>query len=137
MIKACKAPLLESLKEDTLAWWAKYLKMDIRTLQKLLDGTGTIHIKTAQKIVNRINEQTGSKFELDVFFNPEELKGYEKEREVIIKNTGRVMTDDDWISVVRYMIEGKWEAFWIMDVLIFIFFVWSTACFILYIISIL
>lgn len=119
----CKAPLLESLKEDTLAWWAKYLRMDIRTLQKLLDGTGTIHIKTAQKIVDRINEQTGSKFELDVFFNLNELKGYEKEREVIIKNVGRVMTEDDWISVVRYMIEGKWEAFWIKDVLIFIFLV--------------
>ena len=81
----CKNSLLESFKEDTLTSWAKYLKMDIRTIQKLLDGTGTIHVKTAQKIVDRINEQTGNKFELDVFFNIEELKGYEKKREVIIE----------------------------------------------------
>lgn len=79
----CKASLLESFQEDTLASWAKYLKMDIRTLEKILDGTGTIHIKTAKKIVDRINEQTGSNFELDVFFNLDELKGYEKEREVV------------------------------------------------------
>ena len=79
----CKPSLLESLKEDTLTSWAKYLRMDLRTLQKLLGGTGTIHIKTAQKIVDRINEQTGSKFELDVFFNLDELKGHEKEREVV------------------------------------------------------
>lgn len=133
----CKPSLLESLKEDTFASWAKYLRVDVRVLQKLLDGTGTIHIKTAQKIVDKINEQTGNKFELDVFFNLDELKGYEKEREVIIKNTGRVMTDDDWISVVRYMIEGKWEAFGIIDVFVFTLIVSSIACLILYIVSIL
>ena len=81
----CKDSLLESFKEDALASWAKYLKMDIRTIQKLLDGTGTIHIKTAQKIVDKINEKSGNKFELDVFFNLDELKGYEKKREVIFE----------------------------------------------------
>lgn len=129
---ACKAPLLESLKEDTLAWWAKYLKMDIRTLQKLLDGTGTIHIKTAQKIVNRINEQTGSKFELDVFFNLDELKGYEKEREVVYEASWNPLSKEEWISVVRYVIEKRWDAFSILDVFIFTLIVSVIALLILY-----
>jgi hypothetical protein len=79
----CKENILEFLKEDSLTSWAKYLKMDVRVIRKLLDGTGTIHIKTAQKIVNRINQQTGNRFELDVFFNLDELIGYENERKVI------------------------------------------------------
>lgn len=116
----CKNSLLESFKEDTLTSWAKYLKMDIRTIQKLLDGTGTIHIKTAQKIVDRINEQTGNKFDLDIFFNVEELKGYEKKREVIIEWKEQ-MTDEDWISMVRYVFERKFEAFALKDVFYFCF----------------
>jgi len=74
----CKENLLKFLKEDTVDSWARFLKTDIRIIEKLLDGTGTIHVKTAQKIVDRINERTGDKFKLDTFFNLEELKGYEK-----------------------------------------------------------
>lgn len=96
--------------------------MDVRTIQKLLDGTGAIHIKTAQKIVDRINEQTGSKFELDVFFNLEELMGYEKERKVIYTYSNEWLSEDDKASLVRYILEKRWHAFSLLDIFIFFFF---------------
>ncbi len=129
---ACKTPLLESLKEDTLAWWAKYLRMDVRIIQKLLDGTGTIHIKTAQKIVDRINEQTGSKFELDVFFNPEELIGHEKERKVIYTYSDVWLSEAEKASLGRYILEKRWHAFSILDVFVFCFLLSIVALIVLY-----
>lgn len=115
----CKTSLLESFKEDSLTSWAKYLKMDVRTIRKLLDGTGTIHIKTAQKIVNRINQQTGNTFELDVFFNLDELIGYENERKVIYTYSNEWLSEADKASLIRYILEKKWHAFSIFDILVF------------------
>lgn len=128
----CKAPLLESLKEDTLAWWAKYLRVDIRILQKLLDGTGTMHIKTAQKIVDRINDQTGSRFELDVFFNLDELIGHEKERKVIYTYSNEWLSEADKASLIRYILEKRWHAFSIIDVFVFCLFLSVIALIALY-----
>lgn len=117
---ACKPSLLEFFKKDTLATWAKFLKMNIRTLQKLLDGTGTIHIKTAEKIIDRINEQTGNTIELDVFFNLEELIGYEKERKVVYTYSDEWLSDAEKASLIRYILEKRWHAFSIFDILVFL-----------------
>lgn len=115
----CKPLLLDFLHDD-LSWWAKYLKIDIRILRKLLSGTGTINIETARKIVKRIDEISGEKNDIENFFILSELKGEEKERKVIYEESADLFTKDDWISIVRYVIEKRFDAFSVFDVLIFI-----------------
>ncbi len=120
MPNPCKSLLLDFLKDD-LAWWAKYLKIDIRILRKLLSGTGTIHVETARKIMKRIDEISGEENDIEKFFTLSELKGYEKERKIIYEESENLLSKDEWISIVRYIIEKRWDAFSISDVLIFIF----------------
>ncbi len=120
MPNPCKPLLLDFLKDD-LSWWAKYLKIDIRILRKIIGGTGTLHVETAKKIMKRIDEISGEKNDIEKFFILSELKGYEKERKVIYEESENLLSKDEWISIVRYVIEKRWEAFSISDVLIFIF----------------
>jgi hypothetical protein len=120
MISPCKTLLLDFLQDD-LVWWARYLKTDIRILRKLQDGTGTIHLKTAMKIMERIDKETWEKNDIENYFILSELKGYEKERKVIYEESENLFTKDDWISIVRYIIEKRWDAFSLSDILLFIF----------------
>jgi len=114
----CKENLLKFLKEDTVDSWARFLKTDIRIIEKLLDGTGTIHVKTAQKIVDRINERTGDKFKLDTFFHLEELKGYEKWREIIVEYGKDPMDTEEWVSIVHFVLTKKFRGVGLLDVLL-------------------
>ena len=119
MLTPCKPLIIEFLKED-IAWWAKYLKIDSRILRKLVNGTGTIRIETARAIMERIDELTGEKNDIERFFILSELKGEEKERKVIYEESTDLFTKDDWISIVRYVIEKRFDAFSVLDVLIFL-----------------
>lgn len=85
-------------------------KIDLRVIEKILSWKWTIHYNTALKILKEAQEVTWEKYILKDLFYLNELRWYEIERKVIIKNVWRVMNEDDYISIVRYMIEGKWEA---------------------------
>lgn len=122
MPTACKPLLLEFLKED-IAWWAKYLEIDPRILRKLVNGTGAIRIETARAIIERIDELTGEKNDIERFFVLSELKGQEKKRKVVYEESADLFTKEDWISIVRYVIEKRFDAFSVLDVLIFLLFV--------------
>jgi hypothetical protein len=71
--------------------------------------------------MQRIDELSGEKNDIEKFFTLSELKGYEKERKIIYEESENLLSKDEWISIVRYVIEKRWDAFSISDVLIFIF----------------
>ena len=83
-------------------------KIDPRIVEKLLSWKWTIHHNTAIKILKEVQEVRWEKHTLKDLFYLNELKWYESEQVVIVKWMEK-MTDEDYISIVRYMIEGKWE----------------------------
>ena len=85
-------------------------KIDKRVIEKILSWKWTIHYNTALKILKEVQEVTWEKYILKDLFDLNELRWYEVERKVIIKNVWRPMNEDNYISIVRYMIEGRWEA---------------------------
>lgn len=85
------------------------IHMDIRIYNKIFQWTWTIHINTAHKIINQIYEKTGVKYNIGDLFIRDNLKWIEKDREVVYEESENLFTKDDWISVVRYVIEKKWD----------------------------
>lgn len=71
--------------------------------------------------MERIDKETWEQNNIENFFILSELKWYEKERKVIYEESKNLFTKDDWISIVRYIIEKRWDAFSLSDILLFIF----------------
>ena len=119
MPTAIQENLLQEILSD-LPKWSKILKIDPRVLGKMTRGEGTIHIKTAQKMVDALIEHTGEENKLEDIFILSELKGYESERKVIYEESQDQFTKNDWISIVRYVIEKRFDALTIVEVLLFL-----------------
>jgi hypothetical protein len=122
MSNPCKQNFIDLVGND-FSWWAKYLNMEERILRRIIAGKWTIHIQTAQRIIDRINEQTWDKLLIDFYFEASELKGNEKSRWVIYSYNDN-LSDSEKASIVRYIIEKRWHAFAILDIFIFLLFVW-------------
>ena len=119
MPTAIQANFLQEILSD-LPKWSKILKIDPRVLGKMTRGEGTIHIKTAQKMLNTLIEHTGEEKKLEDIFILSELKGYESERQVIYEESQDQFTKNDWISIVRYVIEKRFDALTLVEVLLFL-----------------
>lgn len=119
MPTAIQENFLQEILSD-LPKWSKILKIDPRVLGKMTRGDGTIHIKTAQKMLDTLIEHTGEEKKLEDIFILSELKGYESERKVIYEESQDQFTKNDWISIVRYVIEKRFDALTILEVLIFL-----------------
>lgn len=130
MSNPCKQNLIDLVDND-FSWWAKYLNLEERTLKRIIEGKWTIHIETAQRIIDRINEQTWDKLLIDFYFEASELKGNEKDRWVIYSYNDN-LSDSEKASIVRYLIEKRWHAFTILDIFIFLLFVWIIGIILLY-----
>jgi hypothetical protein len=113
---------LQEILSD-LPKWSKILKIDPRVLAKMTRGEGTIHIKTAQKMLDALIEHTGEEKKLEDIFILSKLKGYESERKVIYEESENQFTKDDWISIVRYVIEKRFDALTLVEVLLFLLLV--------------
>ena len=119
MPTAIQEDFLQEILSD-LPKWSKILKIDPRVLGKMTRGEGTIHIKTAQKILNALIEHTWEEKTLEDIFILPELKGYESERKVVYEESQDQFTKDDWISIVRYVIEKRFDALTLLEVLLFL-----------------
>ena len=119
MSTAIQENLLQEILSD-LPKWSKILKIDPRVLGKMSRGEGTIHIKTAQKMLDALIEHTWEEKKLEDIFILSELKGYESERKVIYEEFQDQFTKNDWISIVRYVIEKRFDALTIVEVLLFL-----------------
>lgn len=119
MPNAIQENFLQEILRD-LTKWSKILKIDSRVLAKITHGESTIHIKTAQKMLDALIEHTGEEKKLEDVFILSELKGYESERKVIYEESRDQFTKDDWISIVRYVIEKRFDALTLLEVLLFL-----------------
>lgn len=127
MNSPCKPIMLEILHDD-LPWWSRFLKTDIRVIQKIIDGTGTIHLKTAQDIIKNMNEKTGDKDTIEKYFYTDRLIGYKQDREVKYQYAVNTLTDIEKADIIRYILEKRWHAFSLLEILLFIFvigMIWS------------
>lgn len=86
------------------------LKIDKRVLEKILSWKWTIHYNTAVKIQKELQRVIWKSFPLRNLFFLDELKWYEEERKVVYEYSGNPLTKEEWISVVRFVIEGRWDA---------------------------
>ncbi len=119
MWTAIQENFLQEILSD-LPKWSKILKIDPRVLGKMTRGEGTIHIKTAQKMLDAIMEHTGEEKKLEDVFILSELKGYESERKVVYEESENQFTKNDWISIIRYVIEKRFDALTLLEVLLFL-----------------
>lgn len=85
------------------------IHIDIRIYNKIFQWTWTIHINTAHKIINQIYEKIGVKYSIADLFIRDNLKWRERDRVVIYEESENLFTKDDWISLVRYVIEKRWD----------------------------
>lgn len=90
-------------------------------IQKIIDGTGTIHLKTAQDIIKNMNEKTGDKDTIEKYFYTDRLIGYKQDREVKYQYAVNTLTDIEKADIIRYILEKRWHAFSLLEILLFIF----------------
>ncbi len=86
------------------------LTIDKRVLGKILTWDWAIHYSTAILIQKEIQEVTWKSFPLRTLFFLDELKWYEKERKVVYEYSGNPLSKDEWVSIVRFVIERRWDA---------------------------
>lgn len=86
------------------------LKIDPRVREKLLSWKWTIHYNTALKILKEIQEVTWEKYILKDLFNLNEFKWYEAERKVIYTYSENWLSDKEWASLIRFILEGRWHS---------------------------
>lgn len=84
------------------------LKIDKRILEKLLSWKWTILYKTALKILKKAQEVSRRVYILKDLFYLNELRWYEIERKVIYTYTEKQLSDEDWASLIRYILEKRW-----------------------------
>ena len=119
MPNAIQENFLQEILRD-LPKWSKIFKIDPRVLGTMTRGEGTIHIRTAEKMLDALIEHTGEEKKLEDVFILSELKGYETERKVVYEESADQFTKNDWISIVRYVIEKRFDALTIVEVLLFL-----------------
>ena len=71
-------------------------------------------------MLDALIEHTREEKKLEDIFILSELKGYESERKVIYEESQDQFTKNDWISIVRYVIEKRFDALTIVEVLLFL-----------------
>lgn len=86
------------------------LKIDKRVLEKILSWDWTIQYNSAIKIQKEIREVTWKLFPLRNLFFLDKLKWYEKERKVVYEYSENPLSKDEWINIVRFVIERRWDA---------------------------
>lgn len=112
--------ILELYKQEKLLKWKNPLKLDKRTIDRLLEWTGTIVYKTALLWKEKINTYTHEEKELFDYFIISELKGTERDREIVVEYADRENSKDEWISIVHYVFTKKFKGFGIADILWFL-----------------
>lgn len=131
MPNALKPNLVELFKTDPVSF-EKILHMDTRVLKKIINRKGTLHISTARTIMERLKTMDGSYKNMEDFFILSELKGYEWERKVIYEESSDLFSKNDWISIVRYVIEKRFDALTLLEVLLFLLLVGMVGFFVFY-----
>lgn len=113
--------ILKKYKDTELTKGKNPIKLDIRIINRLLEWKWTLQYKTAVQWQETLNEHSWEIKSLEEYFIVSELKWQERKRELVIEWREQ-MTDEDWISIVRYVFEKKFEAFSVKDILYFLFF---------------
>lgn len=128
-----KKNIIDLLSND-ISWWAKYLVLEKRTLKNIIEQKGTIHIRTAHRIVDWINKKTWEKAWIDFYFDVAGLRGGDQYREVKYSYTD-TLSDTEKSNLIRFIIEKKWHAFSLLDVLLFLLALGIISIIIMYFLS--
>lgn len=113
-----KPLLYTELSQDPKSW-AKRFSIPEKQIMKLLDGNGSIQLKTAKKFQSIFNETLGMKYSLEELFEVPELKWFE-DREVEYEFWVQPMEEEEKIGIIRYIFEKRLRAYGILDIFIFL-----------------
>lgn len=99
------------------------LKIDKRIIDWLLSWNKNITLKTAEKLTKNFNNYLWISENIEKFFIVENLISKEKERKIIIEFNKNKEENDFWLEIIHYILNGKFQGFgnlWIL-VLIIVF----------------